>query len=105
MGIIRIKKELLENVQKRAVRIISGLKSDSYEERLKDLRLTSLEGRRQWADMALVHNVMHGRTETEVKEWFTRAVTGNRATRAATGALNVLQKHRRLETRKKLFHG
>ena len=105
MGIIRIKKELLENVQKRAVRIISGLKSDSYEERLKELQLTSLEGRRQWADMALVHNVMHGRTETEVKEWFTRAVTGNRATRTATGALNVLQKHRCLETRKKLFHG
>ena len=93
------KKELLENVQKREV------KSDSYEQRLKELQLTSLEGRRQWADMALVHNVMHGRTETEVKEWFTRAVTGNRATRAATGALNVLQKHRRLETRKKLFHG
>ena len=47
------KKELLENVQKRAVRIISGLKSDSYEERLKELQLTSLEGRRHQADTAL----------------------------------------------------
>ena len=83
--------------------MISGLKSDSYEERLKELGLTSLEERRHRADMALVHSVMHGKTEIDVDEWFTKAATGNRATRTATGALNVRQKHGRLDTRKYFF--
>ena len=96
-------KDLLENVQKRAIRMISGLKSDSYEDRLKELRLTSLEERSHRANMALVHSVMHGRTEIEVEEWFTRAATGTRETRATTGALNVHPRHGHLDIRKNFF--
>ena len=55
-------KELLENVQKRAVRMISGLRSELYEDRLKELGLTSLEERRHRADMALVH-MCHARSQ------------------------------------------
>ena len=36
-------------------------------------------------------------------EWFQRAGAGPRATRATTGALNVQQKHGRLEIRKHFF--
>ena len=75
--------------------MISGLKSDSYEERLKELGLTSLEERRHRADMALVHSVMHGKTEIDVDEWFTKAATGNRATRTATGRAQDQQDDRK----------
>ena len=92
-------KELLENVQKRAVRMIAGLKSEDYGEQLKKLGLVSLEERRHRADMALVHSMMHGKTDIEVEEWYTRAATGARATRNATGAMNVVPKFGRLEKR------
>ena len=52
----------MENVQKRAVRMISGLRSELYEDRLKELGLTSLEERRHRADMALVH-MCHARSQ------------------------------------------
>ena len=55
-------KELLENVQKRAMRMILGLRSELYEDRLKELGLTSLEERRHRADMALVH-MCHARSQ------------------------------------------
>ncbi len=39
-------KELLEKIQKRAVNTVSGLEANSYEEKLKELGLTTtLEGR------------------------------------------------------------
>ena len=37
--------------------------------------------------MALVHSVMHGRSDISVEDWFHREDTGVRATRVATGAL------------------
>jgi len=42
--------DLLENVQRRAVRSISGL-SGSYEEKLKELKMYSLKDRRTRGDM------------------------------------------------------
>ena len=96
-------KELLENVQKRAVRMISGLKSEDYEDRLKELGLTSLEERRHRADMALVHSVMHGHSDVNVDDWFQKADISARATRVTTGALNVRPRYGQLEVRKHSF--
>ena len=42
--------QLLESVQKRAVRMTSGLKGGSYEEKLRELGLMSLEERRTRGD-------------------------------------------------------
>ena len=61
-------KDLMENVQKRAVRMISGLKSEDCGERPTELGLVTLEERRHRADMALVLSIMHGRTNIEVEE-------------------------------------
>ncbi len=44
-------KDMLEKVQKRAVGMVSGLGGTNYEEKLKELALTTLEERRHQADM------------------------------------------------------
>ena len=44
-------KACLEDVQKRAVRMVSGLQGQTYEERISELGLLSLEERRHQTDM------------------------------------------------------
>jgi hypothetical protein len=44
-------KAVLEKIQRRAVSMISGLKGKSYEEKLLELELPTLEERRHQADM------------------------------------------------------
>ncbi len=51
----------LEKVQQRAVRMVSGLKSNVYEERLRELNLPTLLERRHQADMAMVHKILQRR--------------------------------------------
>jgi hypothetical protein len=48
-------KETLERVLKRAVNMVSGVKSKDYAERRKELGLQAHEGRRHQADIEMVY--------------------------------------------------
>ncbi len=49
----------IDNVQRRATRLVRNLKGLTYEERLKQLGLPSLEYRRKRADMVQTFKILH----------------------------------------------
>jgi ribonuclease P/MRP protein subunit RPP40 len=53
-------KECLERVQRRAIRMVSGISGNSYEERLKELGLTNLKERRHRLDMIQTYKIVRG---------------------------------------------
>ncbi len=96
-------KECLEKVQRRAVRMISGLKATSYEEKLKELGISTLEERRKYLDMMKTYKVMTGKDNVERSTWFDMASSGQRARRQAADPLNIRPKAARLEVRRQFF--
>ena len=65
-------KHWLEDVQKRAIRMISGLKGDSYEEKLNQVKMTSLEERRQRGDIIQTLKLLNGKDQVQENHWFQR---------------------------------
>jgi hypothetical protein len=72
-------------------------KSNIYEERLRELNLQTLSERRQQVDMAIVHEILHGRGGLDYSTWFKRAVNGTRATRSTADPYNLKVRHGRLD--------
>ena len=95
-------RDTLEKVQQRAVRQVSGLQGLTYEEKLKELGICTLEERRHRADMAMVHRIL-SEEDTMAAELFEMAAAGGRRTRVAADPLNVVVKHGRLNIRKNFF--
>ena len=71
--------ELLEGVQRRALKLIDGFKDLSYEERLRAVHLTSLETRRMRGDLIEVYKIMHGLTNLSPDDFFSFSTSGLRA--------------------------
>ena len=89
----------LERVQRRATRLISEISQLSYEERLQQCRLTTLETRRIRGDQIEVFKIMHG-YEGLNKDMFFR-IKNDSITRGHSLAL--VKSHSSLDIRKYTF--
>lgn len=76
--------DLLENVQRRAVKAVSGLVG-SYEEKLLSLKMLSLEKRRLRGDMIETFKILHEIEDVDSEKFFSLSSNNhNHATRQST---------------------
>jgi ribonuclease P/MRP protein subunit RPP40 len=87
----------------RAVRIVWGLQATTYEDRLKELGLTTLEERRHQADMLHTYKIVTGKDMVNSETWFTSVTESERPTRSAADPLNLRPQASRLEISKQFF--
>jgi len=92
---------LLEKVQIRAVKMISGLQSDTYEGRLKELNLQSLADRRVRFDMIQTYKILRGFDNVDHKTWFSKVNNNN--TRLSSFHLNLQPSRSNHEIRRNFF--
>jgi hypothetical protein len=96
-------KAVLEKIQRRAVSMISGLKGKSYEEKLLELDLPTLEERRQHADMVQTFKIVKRIDRVDHSIWFQLTAEGVRTTRSADCPHDLRQMAARLEVRRNFF--
>ena len=65
---LMVQKEALENVQRRATRLVPGLSQLSYPERLKALKLPTLAYRRARGDMITVFKILNACQKSELDD-------------------------------------
>jgi len=89
--------DLLQRVQRRATKIIRGLEHLSYEERLRDLGLFSLEKRRLRGDLTAAFQYLRG----AYKKAGEGLLTGSCSDRRNSNGFKLKESRFRLDTRKK----
>ena len=97
-------KTVVERVQERAVKMISGLKGADYAEKLAELRMLSLEDRRTLYDLVQVYKIVHKVDDVPYGMWF--ELVGNtpgRVTRFSQDPLNIVTKPSRTDLRRNFF--
>ena len=95
--------ELLENVQRRMVRQVTGLQGRLYEERLVELGMDTLEERRKAQDLVQVYKIIHEVDDVDSGTWFERTDQHQNRTRAAEWGLRQSGRPPRLEMRRNFF--
>lgn len=96
--------EVIEKVQMKAVKMVSGLVSNDYGERCAELGLETLEERRVIQDMAQVHKIITGKDKLKKEELFKFVSGGHgQGTRLARDPLNLRAEKAKTETRKGTF--
>ena len=96
--------DLLENVQKQAIRMISGLRTNCYEDRLKEIDLWTLEKRRQMFDMVQVYKILNNIGELDISlSKISENVPARMNTRSQSDPMNLVKKRSALDIRKNFF--
>ena len=91
----------MERVQEKALKMVSGLKGKTYNEKLTELGMSTLESRRHDQDMNLVYKLLSGDSGSEM---FTLVGTEERTrTRQTAGTLNLVGQFARTDQRKFSF--
>lgn len=96
----RTDQKSIENVQRRATKLISRLQNLSYEERLKALDLPSLEYRRLRGDLIQMYNLLSSRDSSNNYRYFFEL---NKNDRTRGHNFKLVQHHCKLDSRKYSF--
>ena len=93
--------ELLESVQKRALRQITNLKGKSYSERLEECDLLSINDRRRRNDLIYLYKVLHNYEGVDCKKMFDFAQREEDliATRHSSSYMSIIPKQSRRDSR------
>jgi hypothetical protein len=96
--------ETLENIQRRTVRMVSGLRGATYEEKLKEIGMLSLKDRRIQYDLIQAFKIIRGFDDVESDTWFDLVGQDpTRITRHTQDPLNICRKNPRTEIRRNFF--
>ena len=96
--------DMIEGVQKRVLRMVSGLNSTSYAEKLLEVNLQSLSDRRLKQDMCETFKILKGFTNVESRVWFEKMENAEfRTTRLSADPNNLKVKACRTEIRRNFF--
>jgi hypothetical protein len=96
-------KDCFERVQKRAVGMISGLAGRTYEDRLKELWIVTLEERRHQMDMLQTYKILSRKEKVDPICWFTMASDSERVTRQSADPLNIRPGAPRLDIKRYFY--
>ena len=95
---------VLENVQKPVINRISNLQSVSYEDKIKEVGIQTLEARRLRFDMIHTYETLNHKIAVNADIWFTRVQDISlRTTRHSDIYMNLQTKQCKGEIRRKFF--
>ena len=98
--------DVLEQVQHRFTRQVSGVGNLPYQERLDKLGLTTLQARRERGDMIDSYKILTGKVDVKPETWFTPLTSSREdsaTTRATSGHLNLARSGAKSDIRKNQF--